>query len=123
MSELRATTISDKAGTGPATLTGQSAAKAWSIFDGTAGTVSYADSYNMSSITDNGTGDYTNTLTNDFSAASFGMAFTGRRGLTAGHNITGGGPTAGTVRFETINDAGASADAQYAGCQLHGDLA
>jgi len=38
MSEIRATTISNAAGTGPITLTGQSAAKAWVNFNGT-GTV------------------------------------------------------------------------------------
>ena len=58
MSEIRATTISDLAGTGPATLTGQYAAKAWVNFDGT-GTVAIRQSGNVSSITDNNTGDYT----------------------------------------------------------------
>ena len=38
--------------------TGQQACKAWVNFDGT-GTVSIINSYNVSSITDNGTGDYT----------------------------------------------------------------
>ena len=58
MSEIRATTISDLAGTGPATLTGQYAAKAWVNFNGT-GTVAIRASGNVSSITDNGTSDYT----------------------------------------------------------------
>ena len=63
MSEIRATTISDAAGTGPITLTGQSAAKAWVNFNGT-GTAAISDSLNMSSLTDNGTGDYTLTYSN-----------------------------------------------------------
>lgn len=58
MSELRANTISDVAGTGPVTLTKQSAAKVWVNFDGTS-TVSIRDSLNVSSITDNRTGEYT----------------------------------------------------------------
>jgi hypothetical protein len=58
MSEIRATTISDLAGTGPATLTGQYAAKAWVNFNGT-GTVAIRESANVASITDNGTGNYT----------------------------------------------------------------
>ena len=57
MSEIRATTISDAAGTGPITLTGQSAAKSWSNFDGSSFGV--RDSFNHSSVTDNGTGNYT----------------------------------------------------------------
>ena len=58
MSEIRANTISDAAGTGPVTLTGQSAAKAWVNFNGT-GTVAVREDFNVSSITDNGTGNYT----------------------------------------------------------------
>jgi hypothetical protein len=58
MGTLRVTTISDTAGTGPVTLTKQSAAKAWVSFSGT-GTIAARDSENVSSLTDNGTGDYT----------------------------------------------------------------
>ena len=42
--------------------TGQQACKAWVNFNGT-GTVAIRDSYNVSSITDNGTGYYTVNLT------------------------------------------------------------
>ena len=64
MSEIRATTISDSAGTGPITLTGQSAAKAWVNFNGN-GTVSIEQSENISSLSDDGTGQYTVTFTNN----------------------------------------------------------
>lgn len=57
MSEIRATTISDTAGTGPVTLTGQYAAKAWINFNGS-GTVAIRQSGNVSSITDNAVGVY-----------------------------------------------------------------
>jgi hypothetical protein len=62
MSELRANTISNAAGTGPVTLTGQYASKAWVNFNGI-GTVAIRESDNVSSITDNGTGTYTVTFT------------------------------------------------------------
>ena len=58
MSEIRANTISNQAGTGPITLTGQSAAKSWINFNGT-GTVAIRESFNTSGLVDNGTGDYT----------------------------------------------------------------
>ena len=67
MSEIRATTISDAAGTGPITLTGQSAAKAWVSFNGT-GAAAIVTSQNISSLTDNATGDYRVFFTNSFSA-------------------------------------------------------
>ncbi len=63
MSELRVTTISDTAGTGPVTLTKQSASKMWVNQDN--GTT-INDSLNVSSLTDNGTGDYTENFTNNF---------------------------------------------------------
>lgn len=72
MSEIRATTISDLAGTGPATLTGQYAAKAWVNFDGT-GTVAIRGSGNVSSVTDNGTGDYTINFTAAMADAGYSV--------------------------------------------------
>lgn len=46
------------------------AAKAWANFDGT-GTVSIRTSFNMASITDNGTGDYTLTFTTAMTDADY----------------------------------------------------
>lgn len=60
MSEIRATTISDAAGTGPIDLYKQSAAKAWVYASSSA---SIYSSLNVSSSTDHGTGDYTYGLT------------------------------------------------------------
>tara|TARA_B110000977_G_scaffold176052_1_gene231318 strand:+ start:871 stop:1269 length:399 start_codon:yes stop_codon:yes gene_type:complete len=85
MSEIRATTISNSAGTGPISLTGQSAAKAWVNFNGT-GTVAIRDSENVSSLTDNNTGlytvNYTTSLSNDDYAVS-GTAMGTFEGTTA----------------------------------------
>jgi hypothetical protein len=67
LSEIRATTISDAAGTGPITLTKQSAAKAWIDLVGT-GTISIDASFNISSVSDNGTGNYTQSYSNAFSS-------------------------------------------------------
>lgn len=55
MSEIRANTVSDAAGTGPVTLTGQSAAKAW-VSVNQQGTMAVLDSQNVASIVDHGTG-------------------------------------------------------------------
>jgi len=59
MSEIRATTISDAAGTGPIALTKQSAAKAW-VYQSSGGLV---ESFNMSSHVDNSTGNSSYNLT------------------------------------------------------------
>ena len=89
MSEIRATTISDLAGTGPATLTGQYAAKAWVNFNGT-GTVAIRESANVSSITDNSLGVYTVNFANAMTDANYS-------GGTLGGDINGGGASDNTV--------------------------
>ena len=73
MSEIRANTVSDAAGTGPVTLTGQYAAKAWVNFNGT-GTVAIRESGSVASITDNGTGDYTLNYTSALADANYAYA-------------------------------------------------
>ena len=64
MSTLKADTIQSTGG-GAATLTKQHAAKAWAQQDGAAATA--RDSFNVASITDEGTGDASYTLTNAMS--------------------------------------------------------
>ena len=81
MSEIRATTISDAAGTGPIALTKQSAAKAW------AGNVTdsavSSSSFNISSISDTGSGDNRLNLTNNMSAANYSVvSMVGPNGAT-----------------------------------------
>jgi len=68
LSEIRATTISDAAGTGPIALYKQSAAKAWASINGT----SILDSINTSAFTDNGAGDYSISISSALSNANFG---------------------------------------------------
>lgn len=91
MSVLRATTISDLAGTGPATLTGQYAAKAWVNFDGT-GAVAIRQSGNVSSITDNGTGDYTVNFTTALTDANYISAGTSLHIIGANNYLRGWQP-------------------------------
>ena len=74
MSDIRANTISDAAGTGPIDLYKQTTIKAWVNFDGT-GTIGARDSYNLSSLTDGGTGKYDINITSamGYSGGSYGM--------------------------------------------------
>lgn len=68
MSTLRVNTIQNVAGSGDPAING--AAKAWVNFNGT-GTVAIRASFNVSSITDNGTGDYTVNFTNALTDANY----------------------------------------------------
>ena len=71
MSEIRVTTVSNAAGTGPVTLTSQYAIKVWTHFDADA---TIDGSFNSSSIIDNGTGrfdvNFTNSMADNSYAAS-----------------------------------------------------
>jgi hypothetical protein len=73
LSEIRATTISDAAGTGPVTLTKQSAAKAWLNMDGT-GTIAIRDSFNTSSIVDDATGKYSQYYISNMSSDDYSVS-------------------------------------------------
>ena len=122
MSVLKADTIQSTGG-GAATLTKQSAAKAWSNFDGDASTVSLRDSFNVSSITDNTTGDYTTNLTNSMSNADFSCnSFAGTGGVTAQSAPQSlQGIATGSIR--TLTWSSSAFDRNYTMNQIFGDLA
>jgi hypothetical protein len=64
------TNVSDGTLSIPTTYVTNGSAKAWVNFNGT-GTIAARDSLNVSSLTDNGTGDYTVNFTNAFGAADY----------------------------------------------------
>ena len=70
MSTLRVTTVTNPSG-GQPTIDGL--AKAWVNFNGT-GTVAIRASFNVSSITDNGTGDYTINFTTAMPDANYAFS-------------------------------------------------
>ena len=76
MSTLRVNTLQNAAGTSDPAISG--AAKAWVNFNGT-GTVAIRASFNVTSITDNGTGQYTINFTNSLTDANYsGVVTTGQ---------------------------------------------
>lgn len=92
--------------------TGQQACKAWVNFNGT-GTVAIRDAYNVSSITDNGTGDYTLNFTTAMPNANYSVV--GGGGGTSGNFNTSlcvgnflASPTTNAVRVVTYYGTGIS---------------
>jgi hypothetical protein len=61
---------------------GQASVRAWVNFDGT-GTVAIRANYNVASITDNGTGDYTVNFTTALADANFAVVGTGQNNTHA----------------------------------------
>jgi hypothetical protein len=59
--------------------------RAWVNFNGT-GTVAIRASFNVTSITDNGAGDYTANFTTAMSDANYSWTVSGHRGDSAGQN-------------------------------------
>ena len=123
MSEIRANTISDAAGTGPATLTKQSAAKAWVHFSTSTSTTLYSPSLNISSLTDNGTGNTTVTMTNAFTGADgyntcgtddyYGMCNCGESA----------GRSASAFRVHSYTNSFSFIDCNHTSVSMFGDLA
>jgi hypothetical protein len=74
MSTLRVNTLQNAAGTSDPAISG--AAKAWVNFNGT-GTVAIRASFNVSSITDRGTGQYTVNFTNAMTDVNYCASFGG----------------------------------------------
>lgn len=72
-STIQGTTLTDGTNSTSTTNCIQGSAKAWVNFNGT-GTVAIRDSFNVSSITDNGTGQYTVNFTTAMPNANYGAS-------------------------------------------------
>lgn len=94
--------------------TGTNLAKAWVSFDGT-GTVAINDSFNVSSITDNGVGNYTVNYTNDFANTDYAFVADCDQGQT---DI--GALAVGTTIIKTEDSTGAASDAGVCNCIVFG---
>ena len=123
MSEIRATTISDAAGTGPIDLHKQSAAKAWVNFDGS-GTVALRDSVNVASITDNGTGNYTVNFSSALANTNYSAVVSSDdSGTSRAFSQSKTYATSSFVATAKRGDTGATVDKDIVSASVHGDLA
>ena len=142
MSEIKADALTGKTAAGNVTVTSeggavtfqlqQGLAKAWNFFDGTAATIAFADSFNSSTLTDNGTGSYKYAFTNSMSNANFsfgGASIVGTTnfGLMTGTETAGSHPrsTSSSGQFFCTSTASVNsgADAYSISTQIFGDLA
>ena len=127
MSEIRATTISDAAGTGPITLTKQQASKQWCRWN-MSGAAAIADSFNTSTLTDNGTGRGQLAYTSNMSDGNYSMA-TGVGELTGGGNrgigVRGSdkAPATDGCAYFSFNTSFSASDETICSTSIFGDLA
>ena len=89
-------------------------AKAWVNFNGT-GTVAIRDSFNVSSITDNGTGNYTVNFITAMPNANY--SFSMAAGTISGNYLFatpyGNNPTTTQLQLHTVNPSSSNVDPLY----------
>ena len=128
MNSTGQTTIVGEGGT-TTTSVQQGLAKAWVKFQGTS-TATINDSFNITGITDQGTGQFQFEITNDMNSVHFsttsslGNNDSSNAGIN--RNEMTGSNNAGTFHFESTSAGGTSdPNADVAGCSatVHGDLA
>ena len=128
MSTLKVDNLLNAAGNeSPISVPG--AAKARVNFNGR-GTVAIRDSFNVSSITDNGTGDFTANFTNNMPDANYCVSGTvadlgsgsGHRWLSIGSGSYGAfAKSTSSMRVHTVYDASNKLDADHVLVVIHGN--
>ena len=118
---------------GAVTLTNQHAAKNWLSYNGDSASV--RDSFNVSSVTDNGTGDYTTNISSSMANASYAVAgaISAAGSVNSNVNIfqihssganTLAAPSASAFRAISLHDPNdVKQDVDYFTVTVHGDLA
>ena len=114
MSTLKVNTIQDASGGNPSTpeQIGKGRAKAWVNFDGTFGTSPFTitnggirSAFNVSSVTDNGTGNYTVTFASAMSSVNYCPIAWAMRGTSSDSNYLVWQRTAPNVNSINIRSA------------------
>ena len=132
-SQLKVDTITGVTTAGSIAITGegnstttnlqQGLAKAWIRYDGTS-PGSGADSLNIASITDSGTGDQRPVMTNAMASENYAPVSTSAQYHELLGNAGGStGTTTTTFKIETRNSSNSAADTGRVACAVLGDLA
>ena len=145
-SQLNVDTIKDKSGSGGVNLkiantstyvsddgastqnTVQSLSKAWINQDGTASGAAARDSFNISGVTDTGSGNYTNAFTNNMGNANWTSQISANNGTT---DVSGAHDygfavvdrAAGSYRIDIENASNTQTDLSLVDTVVNGDLA
>mgnify|MGYP003109437610 FL=1 len=130
MSTLKADTIQSTAG-GAATLTKQSAAKAFGVFDQRGdklGANTGGDTFNVSSFSDTSTGIFSTSLTNNMSSTQYASItnshYTGLNGSNSRYSRFSASSAYASGSFTTASQhQNDSSQDNYLTINVHGDLA
>ena len=95
--------------------------KGWVNFNGT-GTIAIRDSHNVTSLTDNGTGDYTVNWNTDFADINYSVGGMATEVGVSNRFITiGAALTVGATRVRTVTAGGANTDSDWVTVQAMGN--
>ena len=97
----------------------QGLCKSWARFNGSSFSTSGDDTFNVTSFTDDGTGDYTVTIANDFANVNFCHLSSGNEY----HPLNDGANTTGTMQFGNYDHTHGRADSGRCFVAGFGDLA
>ena len=126
MSTIIATTLSNGSVSVPTATVVNGSAKAWVNFNGT-GTIAARDSFNVASLTDNGTGDYScnfsSAMGNANYAPTFGFDGFGASEMRCLESSTSRRNTTALVGILTNNSGGDVVDINFVYAAIFGDLA
>ena len=102
----------------------QGLAKSWANFNGT-GTIALTDSFNVASLSDEGTGEYETNFTNSMNNGDFAIHVTSdANSSNDGFNRTAGGSNNTTAKGHARHyEAGSITDTSLMITTVHGDLA
>lgn len=100
-----------------------SAAKFWAVVTVSSGNYTLAASYNVTSITDNGTGDLTVTIATDFSSADWALLALPHRVSTASWVLSVASQAAGSVRIGLTQAGGGAIEPEKWSLVGYGDQA
>lgn len=123
MSTIQASNVSDGTTTVGTSYVVNGSAKAWVSFNGT-GTIAIQDSLNVSSLTDNGAGDYSMNFTSSFNSVYHACSgFAGDDGHFASYRNGTAYNAASYARIAITILSGGRVDLDLMTCIAHGDLA
>ena len=119
MSTIVTSNVSDGTLSIPTTYVTNGSAKAWANLNGT-GTIALQDSFNVSGVTDNGTGLYTFTFSSAMDNANYVLSGAADTGSAFANVVVARTRLAGSQQIVTTNGTAADLSPTIG---IHGDLA
>jgi hypothetical protein len=121
MSTLNVSNITDGTTTVGTSYVVNGSAKAWVNFNGT-GTIAARDSFNVASLTDNGTGQYTVNVSSSFSSSNYSPVLTAAQDIGAA-DVFVSGIISSSFGVQFVLPGTAYYDTSILTAAAHGDLA